>query len=176
MTKAHRFLSAWLLGAWLGQSAAAASARVPFPDQVSPQEEARSLVRKDLLLRKNTQLEPPRRNIFSLQSFAGGPVTAGIAAAPDMPRPAGISPPQGAQPPSGQAETLRPVFDFRYIGFVRSSRKVTAVVIYNGLTYSVSEGDVLGQEVRILKITAKEVEVQGPDSEKKAFPLEGERE
>jgi len=176
MKKAHRRLFAWLLAAWLGQSAGAAASQGLSPAQASPQEAARRLVRKDLLLRKEGELEPPKRNIFSLQSFAGGPGTPGVVTAPNMPTPAGISSPQGAQPPGVQPEAVQPVFDFRYIGFVRSSRRITAVVIYNGLPYSVSEGDVLGQEVRILKITAKEIEVQGPDSGKKVFPLEGERE
>jgi len=176
MKKEIRFLSACLLAAWLGQAAGAVMAQGTAPAKASQEGEPRSLVRKDLLLKKKGELGPPKRNIFSLQTFAPAPDVSGSQTIPAVTNAAGAKPPQGGQAQAAQAEVLQPVFDFRYIGYVRSSRKVTAVVIYNGLPYPVSEGDALGQEIRILKITAKEIEIQGPNSGKKTFSLEGERE
>ena len=176
MKKAPRFLAVCLLAAWLGQVSASAGGQSGAPSKAFEKDGLRNLVRKDLLIRKKGELGFPKRNIFSLQVFVQAPAASEGPGVPAATIPAGVNPLQAGQAQAAQAEPVQPVFDFRYIGFVRSSRKVTAVVIYNGLPYSVSEGEVLSQEIRILKITAKEIEIQGPDSGKKSFSLEGERE
>lgn len=71
---------------------------------------------------------------------------------------------------------MQPVLNInlRYIGFIRSSRKVIGLIILEGQVMAVAEGEVVSEGIRIGKVTAQEIEVIMPDSTTRKFPLEGE--
>jgi len=64
--------------------------------------------------------------------------------------------------------------DLRYIGFIESPRRLVALVIFEGQAIAVVKGDVVGEDIRIGKVTRQQVEVVLPDSSTRTFSLEGE--
>ena len=157
----------------LAVGSCAAQTRTRPPAKPSPPEERNSLLRMDLLQLPQEGMTPPQRNIF-----APGARTS---------RPADIVP-QGGQPgtldnqavdtsvlSAGEAATP-PVMtvDIRYIGFIKSSQRMIALVVYEGRAVAVVEGEVVSEGVRIGKITREQVEIVLPDSSTRAFSLEGE--
>jgi len=64
--------------------------------------------------------------------------------------------------------------DLRYIGYVRSGKKMVALVIFQGEAFAVAEGEEIEAGVTVIKILPEEIEVTGLDSKSSRFPLEGE--
>jgi len=64
--------------------------------------------------------------------------------------------------------------DLRFIGFIESPRRLVALVIFEGQAIAVVKGDVVGEDIRIGKVTRQQVEVVLPDSSTRTFSLEGE--
>jgi hypothetical protein len=139
----------------------------------SPAEESNISLRMDLLQLPQKEMTPPQRNIFAPRRNASG--MADIV-------------PQGGQCPvtdrldrntsvlPGEPIATPPVMtvNLRYIGFIESSRRMIALVVFEGQAVAVVEGEVVGEGVRIGKITREQVEAILPDSSTRAFSLEGE--
>lgn len=129
----------------------------------------RSLIRKDLLLATREDPGPPQRNIFSPGLFWSEPavIPQGNTSV------AGHTAPEGLKQGATTSSALD-LLNMRYIGFIRSPGSITALVILEGRVLAVKEGEVIGDGMRMSAVTVSEVEVVGPDSGKRKFPLEGE--
>jgi hypothetical protein len=127
----------------------------------------KSLIRKDLLYEKRTNLSPPVRNIFSPQRTRG----------PES----GLSP-EEIEGGAGEIESesgeraLDGMPDIRYIGYVHSGHKIVGLIIYEEEALAVEEGEIISQDLRIGKVTAEEIELIGPNSQRRKYSLEGEQE
>ena len=174
--KAHKLLAAVLIFSWATGISAGGAFGQPA-QKASADKEKKSLIRKDLLQVQRSEVGVPKRNIFAPQSSFRSPVPTAIEATPS-PRPGQgeeqiVTPGQEAQAPPALNINLR------YIGFieyVKSSKKMTALIILEGQAIAVVEGEVVGEGVRIGKITPKELEVIMPDATTKKFSLELEGE
>ncbi|MGZ4886270.1 MAG: hypothetical protein ACXVJK_01030 [Candidatus Aminicenantales bacterium] len=132
------------------------------PDQIAGK--SKPIVRKDLLVFGKGQILPPRRDIFR-PGFYGMPASAPMIAV----RPARKSlPPKVEEPPAF-------VLNLVYVGSVRSSGKIVALVIRDGQTMSVAEGDEVVPGYKVVRVTPDEIEVEGPNSERKTFSRQGDR-
>lgn len=85
---------------------------------------------------------------------------------------------QAADTPVPQADedAAPPVIavNLRYIGFIESAQRMIALVVFEGQAIAVVEGEVVGEGIRIGKITREQVEIVLPDSSTRLFSLEGE--
>ncbi len=129
--------------------------------------EIKSLIRKELLSRDRKKLEPPRRNIFSPQN------PGKIETFQNEKRIAGN--PQEIAPISDEEHPL-PSLNIRYIGYIRSGEKIVGLIIFEGNAWAVEKGEVISARVKVGEITQEEIEIIGPNSEKRKFSLEGEKE
>jgi len=129
-----------------------------------------SLVRKDLLQPAQKQLSPPLRNIFTRQRISSSGEESGYFGA-DQNLSLGESRSQ-AGPENQNAEIS---IDVKYIGYVRSEKRVIALIIFGGETYAVESGDMLEGGIHIGEITPDDIEVIAPDSEPNKVKLEGEK-
>ncbi|MBE3129909.1 MAG: hypothetical protein IMZ54_04220 [Acidobacteria bacterium] len=127
------------------------------------QEDRKPLVRKDLLVFGSGEIAAPVRDIFR-------PKTA----APPVVRRAG-------EPAVKSAAVFRPdappsfTLNFSYIGSVKSGGQTIALVLRNGQAVSVGEGDEIAPGYKVVKVTAEAIVIQGPNSERKTFPRQGDR-
>jgi len=144
----------------------------PVPKKAAAKE-VKSLLRKDLLQIRKQDAAPPLRNIFAPRAGSSRP---GDGALPGRPLPAMDF--QAADESAEADETAEapPVItvDLRYIGFIESPRRLVALVIFEGRAVAVVEGDVVGEGIRIGKVTRQQIEVVLPDSSTRTFSLEGE--
>ena len=62
----------------------------------------------------------------------------------------------------------------RFIGYVKSGPKITALILFEGEALAVDVGEEIAEGVSISKITLEDITVIGPDQEPRKFPLEGE--
>ena len=126
-----------------------------------------SLVRKDLLLRKERKLETPKRNIFSPKSSLRGEF---ISESQEV----------GANPlgmeASSKEDEGQTAITIRYIGYIDSPQKIIGLIIFENEALAVEEGELLRMGIKVGKITPGEIEIIGPDSARRKFSLEGERE
>ncbi len=128
------------------------------------QKAQKPLVRKDLLVFGSGQIAPPIRDIFRPKTAAAAPV----------PRPGGpavkLSPavPLPEAPPSF-------ALNISYIGSIKAGRATIALVLRNGQTISVGEGDEIAPGYKVVRVTAEAIVVQGPNAERKTFPRQGDR-
>jgi hypothetical protein len=147
------------------------------PTEPAPKKEAakevKSLLRKDLLQIKKRDAAPPMRNIFAPRA---GSNRSGNVALPGSPLPAVDFPAVDESAATDETAEAPPVLtiDLRYIGFIESPRRLVALVLFEGLAIAVVEGDVVGEGIRIGKVTSRQIEVILPDSSKRTFSLEGE--
>jgi hypothetical protein len=132
------------------------------PEQVAG--ESKPIVRKDLLVFGKGQILPPRRDIFR-PGYYGTPASGPMIAT----RPA-LKPqtPKVEEPPAF-------VLNLVYVGSVRSSGKIVALVIRDGQTMPVAEGDEVVPGYKVVRVTPDEIEVEGPNSERKTFSRQGDR-
>ncbi len=130
-----------------------------------------SLIRRDLLQLEAEALQPPLRNIFA-------PLRPGSR--PDRPggQGGGIEDDHSEEETAGQdagaEDTLPAAYDLRYIGYIRSTERTVAVIIFEGEPLAVKPGDLISEGVTIMKITPEEIVFQGPDAVSRAVSLEGE--
>jgi hypothetical protein len=139
-------------------------------EKTSAEKEKKSLIRVDLLKVQGEEIGVPKRNIFSPQSSSRNlPVPSLETTQPNL------EGGEQGQAQGGEAQ-MQPVLNInlRYIGFIRSSRKVIGLIILEGQVMAVAEGEVVSEGIRIGKVTAQEIEVIMPDSTTRKFPLEGE--
>jgi hypothetical protein len=154
-------------GFFLGRAQTRPAAKTP------PAKESRSLVRKELLEAKKQDPAPPRRNIFSPRLGLGQPAER-VPQAEALP---GVdSEATDEQAADEEAPQAPPVIniDLRYIGFIQSAHRLVALVNFEGRAIAVVEGDVVGEGIRIGKVSRQQVEVILPDSSTRTFSLEGE--
>jgi hypothetical protein len=144
--------------------------KAPEPKILGP------LIRMDLLERAKPESGQPTRNIFAPKQAYDAPAVArqegqSPMLTPDLPSGVPQAPGQGGtEPPPAPGISL----DLRYIGFVNSPKKMIALIILQGQTLAVAEGEVVSEGIRIGKITKGILEVIMPDSSKRSFSLEGE--
>lgn len=127
-----------------------------------------SLIRKDLLAVDTKKLDPPKRNIFTPNS--AGRVKS--AAYEDMN--------ERRQAERQNMETLESErlsarsLGLRYIGYVKSGQKITALILFEGEALAVDVGEEIAEGLSISMITLEDITVIGSDQEPRKFPLEGE--
>jgi hypothetical protein len=138
--------------------------KAPTP-QFNPE---KSLIRKDLLAPRPGELPLPRRNIFSPSSQSSrivlppaiNPVIAPLPVHPG----ADNSPVQ---------EPSEPGLNLSYVGYVRTAKKMIALIVLDGQPDAVKEGEMIRPGFKLVRITARDIEVSGPDSKTQKFSLQG---
>ena len=127
------------------------------------QEAPKPLVRKDLLVFGSGEIAAPVRDIFRPKTSAppavrraGGPSTKSASVT------------QPDTPPSFN-------LNLSYIGSIKSGGQIIALVLRNGQTVSVGEGDEIAPGYKVVGVTAEAIVIQGPNSERKTFPRQGDR-
>ena len=127
------------------------------------QEARKPLVRKDLLVFGSGEIAAPVRDIFRPKTAAppavrraGGPAVKSAAV---------------SQPDAPPSFTL----NLSYIGSIKSGGQTIALVIRNGQTVSVGEGDEIAPGYKVVGVTAEAIVIQGPNSERKTFLRQGDR-
>jgi hypothetical protein len=130
---------------------------------VPAQEAPRSLIRKELLVFGSGQIAPPLRDIFR-------PKAAGTSAPPRAGKPAAKAAPVT---PAAAAPSFN--LNISYIGSVKSGGRTIALVLRGGQTVSVGEGDEIAPGYKVVRVTAEEIVVEGPNAERKTFALQGDR-
>jgi hypothetical protein len=128
------------------------------------------LVRADLLKVLPPEPEAPIRDIFSPGRAVAAPEPISASKVPEAP--AGKEP--GLETPSETAP-LEPVLDLTYIGYVRSGRKVVALVISERQAVAVAEGEEIVPGLKVEKIGLDRIDVVGPDGKRTSVPIQGEK-
>jgi hypothetical protein len=157
--------AAILVGALLaaGASPGEKADAVKKPDPVP-------LLRVDLLKALPPEPAAPIRSIFSPGRAVAAPEP--VRAPDPSAAPAGEEPGVEA-PPETAAEQSAP--DLAYIGYVRSGRKVVALVISEGQAVAVAEGEEVVPGLKVEKIGPDRIDVVGPDGKRRSVPIQGEQ-
>jgi hypothetical protein len=161
---AERTVFRWAAVALLAGAFAAGAAGQKASEKPSPA--AKSLIRKEWLKAPAEPPVPPRRDIFSPQG--GGTVDEGRF-------PIGQGRPIATPAEKKAEEDAAPAFALRYIGFSRSAapKKIVALVLIDGQSQAVEEGDKVGAGYTVARITLKEIEIQAPDGTTLKFAWAG---
>jgi hypothetical protein len=126
------------------------------------------LIRMDLLTQKINKLDPPKRNIFV-------PNSAGRLEVEELENLIERQPVELPNIEALEAEQISPrPLGLRYIGYVKSGQKITALILFEGEALAVDVGEEIAEGVSISKITLEDITVIGPSQEPWKFPLEGE--
>jgi len=130
---------------------------------MAAQEARKPLVRKDLLVFGSGVTAPPLRDIFRPKAtvYAPAPRPVGPAVTP------GTIP--GRDAPGGFS------LDLSYIGSIDKGGRTIALVVRNGQTVSVGEGEEVAPGYRVIRVTLQEIVVEGPNNERKTFRRQGDR-
>jgi hypothetical protein len=130
---------------------------------VSAQAPRKPLVRKDLLVFGSGEIAPPIRDIFRPMTVATPPARRSVrpTASPTATRSSDV--------PAGFT------LNISYIGSVNAGGRTIALVLRNGQTMSVGEGDHIAPGYKVVRVTAQEIVVEGPNSERKTFLRQGGR-
>ena len=133
----------------------------------TPDKKPARLVRLDLLLPAERTLQPERRNIF----IAG----QGESEEEGQPAPKALNgrAERAASVPAEEAEPEETATAVQYIGYVLSPRGVIGLLLSGGATQALALGDSVRPGYKVTKLDRKEVEVTGPDGEKKTYSLQG---
>jgi hypothetical protein len=123
------------------------------------------LVRKDLLGTGEKTNVLPRRDIFRPRVSASAALPPGSLGSP--PAAANLTP-QAKHAPAFNLNLV-------YVGSVRSGQKIVALVMTDGQTMPVAEGDEITPGYKVLRITDTEIEVEGPNALRKTFIRQGDR-
>jgi hypothetical protein len=132
--------------------------------QTPAAKDSRPLIRKDLLTFGQGEIVPPRRDIFRPLAYAQ-------PASPQVP--SVQTPAQKRRVPADEPPAF--ALNLVYVGSVRSAGKIVALVLKDGQTISVVEGDEIAPGYKVLRVTPDEIEVEGPSSERKTFVRQGDR-
>jgi hypothetical protein len=138
-----------------GDTAAAAKATKP-------------LIRMELLQKGDREAAFAKRDIFIPENGLGPGGT--LSASPGVRRTKA-----GAAGESAAPEPQALSLNVRYLGFIQTKQKMTALVLFEGQAVAVAEGDTLGSVWKVVKISAGLIEIQGEDGKSQTFALEGER-
>jgi hypothetical protein len=131
-----------------------------------------SFIRMGLLQKDAKKLDFPKRNIFSPQALRREMPGISVPG-----RDVGFQPgdPRTAESIEFSTPENRVNVNLRYIGFIKSGIKITALIDFEGEEIAVEEGDVISEGVTIGKITYQEITIIGSDSQERKFALEGEK-
>ncbi len=129
--------------------------------------EEQSLIKKELLSKTKKKLAPARRNIFSLRR-------EGSQETPVVPTGPRTVPKKTAQ--MTERESSESSVNIRYIGHIRSGQKIVALIVYEDTAIAVEKGELISEGVQIGDVTPAYVEIVGPDSVRRKYTLEGEKE
>jgi hypothetical protein len=136
-------------------------------EKEAERDEKKSLIKKELLVRKKQKLSPTRRNIFSLQRTESR--ETGVL-------PNNTQPIQKKTPSIIEEEPSGLPMHVRYIGHIRSGLKIVALIILEDTALAVEKGEMISEGVQIGDVTPEYIEIIGPDSVRKKYTLEGEKE
>jgi hypothetical protein len=130
------------------------------------------ILRIDLLQTLDRELKAPKRNIFS-------PEKASVQSPQSIVQ--GVDPVTGAtdslaEQGSEGVEAARVSINLSYKGFVRAGDRFVALVMYEGMSMAVLQGDFIAEGVEIGTINVEEIEVIAASSPPQKFPIEGEQE
>jgi hypothetical protein len=140
----------------------------PTAEKAAAAKASKPLIRMDLLQKGDRNAAFVKRDIFIPQSDLG---LSGTLSAPPGVRMAKAGAAGESAAPEPQALSL----NVRYLGFIQSKQKMTALVLFEGQAVAVAEGDALGPAWKVVKISAGLIEIQGEDGKSQTFALEGER-
>lgn len=136
----------------------------PVPVPTPAAKDAKPLIRRDLLNFGQGEIAPSRRDIFRPRTY---------------PRPAAPQVPSVTAPARKLPGTavVQPAFTLSlvYVGSARSAGKIIALVLVDGQTTPVAEGDEIAPGYKVVRVTPDEIEVEGPNSERKTFSRQGDR-
>ncbi|MFW6128962.1 MAG: hypothetical protein ACOC6P_01795 [Candidatus Aminicenantaceae bacterium] len=129
------------------------------------EEEKKSLVRKELLYEKKKGIEKTVRNIFIPYRLW----KENVEEEQIRNRPA-------AEKKREEVESKKsdPSFGLEYIGYIESGERIVAIIFLEGKAFAVKKGEMLAENIEITSITREEIEIKGPDEEKKKFSRQGE--
>ena len=136
-------------------------------EKAESKSEKKSLIKKELLSRAKKKLSPPRRNIFSLQRTERKETVV----SPTNPQPI-----QKKTPGITEDKPTGLQMHLRYIGHIRSGKKIVALIILEDTAFAVEKGEMISEGIQIGDITPEYLEIIGPDSVRKKYTLEGEKE
>jgi hypothetical protein len=125
------------------------------------------IIRSDLLDVAGEEGLPQVRDIFVPKPAVAVPVVT------DRPDFAGLAMSKGRFPEMGAASFRQPVH-LTYTGYVSSGSFYIALIVYQGQPMAVAEGEEIAPGIRVVRITPEKLEIAEPDSEVKAFPIEGD--
>ncbi|MFC2160366.1 hypothetical protein ACFLRX_01805 [Acidobacteriota bacterium] len=128
------------------------------------------LIRIDLLAVDKKKLNPPKRNIF-IPNSSGRSEVEEFEYVSESQRTELEN--QNMEELEAEQLSARP-FGLKYIGYVKSGKKITALILFEGEALAVDVGEEIAEGVSISKITLEEITVIGPTQEPWKFPLEGE--
>jgi len=153
--------------------AVAFGAALPGPQNPVQEKEdvkpaALSLIRKDLLVQEIKKLDPPRRNIF----MPGSAPAQDIESREEMIE-GGQMLPQEAEAVQAEVPAIQ-AFGLRYIGYVKTQQKITALILFQGEALAVDVGEEIVNGLSVSEVTPEAITVLGPDQEPLTFPLEGD--
>jgi hypothetical protein len=126
------------------------------------------LIRMDLLTHDIKKLDPAKRNIF-IPNSSGRLEVEEFEAVNERQQ----AEQQNIEALEAEQLSKRPL-GLRYIGYVKSIQKITALILFEGEALAVDVGEEIAEGVSISKITLEDITVIGPDQEPWKFPLEGE--
>jgi hypothetical protein len=133
----------------------------------APNKNPQRLVRLDLLVPAERTLQPEHRNIFIAGSEASEeeaqPVPQTLNGRTRRPVPT----------PAEETEPGETAPGTQYIGYVLSPRGVIGLLLSEGTTQALAQGDSIRPGYKVTKLDRKEVEVTGPDGVKKTYLLQG---
>jgi hypothetical protein len=139
----------------------------PTAEKAAAAKASKPLIRMDLLQKGDRDAAFVKRDIFIPQSDLG--LSGMLSASP------GIRMAKAGAAGESAAEPQALSLNVRYLGFIQSKQKMTALVLFEGQAVAVAEGDALGPAWKVVKISAGLIEIQGEDGKSQTFALEGER-
>jgi len=143
-----------------------------IPPQDGKEKRQNSLIMKELLIPPKKSLAPPKRNIFTRQRENSG--ANEFSPSGDFQSAAQTSG-QNISPDQKKSAMEEARINVKYIGYVKSGKRVVALIILEGQTYAVESGDILEMGLTIGEITPDDMEIFDQGSEPKKINLEGEK-
>ena len=146
---------------WLGLGLGTA---FPGPAELGGQE---PIIRLDLLAAAGEEGLPQVRDIFVPKPAVSVPAVMDHSDLSGLPL-------SGSRFPEVGGVSYRQPVHLTYTGYVSSGSFYIALIVYQGQPMAVAEGEEIGPGIRVVRITPDKLEIAEPDSEVKAFPIEGD--
>jgi len=164
--KAKWFLLGLAMAAALAfSSPGLARQKSPEKTPVKPQ---KPLIWKDLLQKKAGRTTAAGRDLFSPRMTAATESPSLV-----IPKLRTTQSPQEAT--SGESQPSSLILHYIGYSYNETKKKYVALVFFEEQVTAVQEGDILTPGWKVLKIKAKDLEVEGPDKKIQTFSIEGEQ-